>query len=296
MAPLADPFTALRPRLFGIAYRMLGSRADAEDVLQEAWLRWHRTDVGQLASAEAWLVIVVTRLAIDRLREAKKERESYVGHWLPEPLVADPQLTPEQAVEQADDISVAFLLMLERLSADERAAFLLRQVFDHDYSDIARLLDKNEAACRQLVHRASERVRRKEARFDVAPTDHRRLLEQFVMASRSGRLEPLTALLADDVQLVSDGGGKVSSFMKVLGGARRIAQLYYAVNRRLGQRMAYQVTRINGGPGLLRLVDGVIESAQAFDIENGRITAIYTVRNPDKLQGIVVTNLNSQPS
>jgi len=277
MAPLADPFTALRPRLFGIAYRMLGSRADAEDVLQEAWLRWHRTDVGQLASAEAWLVIVVTRLAIDRLREAKKERESYVGHWLPEPLVADPQLTPEQAVEQADDISVAFLLMLERLSADERAAFLLRQVFDHDYSDIARLLDKNEAACRQLVHRASERVRRKEARFDVAPTDHRRLL-------------------ADDVQLVSDGGGKVSSFMKVLGGARRIAQLYYAVNRRLGQRMAYQVTRINGGPGLLRLVDGVIESAQAFDIENGRITAIYTVRNPDKLQGIVVTNLNSQPS
>ena len=181
-----DPFTALRPRLFGIAYRMLGTRADADDVLQDAWLRWHRTDTATLQSAEAWLVTVVTRLAIDRLRAVKVERQAYVGWWLPEPLVdAADTHTPEAAAELASDVSVAFLWVLERLAPEERAAYLLREVFDHDYADIAALLDKSEAACRQLVHRAGERVRRERPRFDVPRQAHRRLLERFVHAARS---------------------------------------------------------------------------------------------------------------
>jgi len=154
----SDAFAALRPRLFAIAYRMLGTRADAEDVLQDAWLRWHHADQATLQSAEAWLVTVVTRLAIDRLRAAKTEREAYVGWWLPEPLVELDERTPEAAAELAGELSVALLWVLERLSPEERAAFLLRQVFDHDYDEIATLLGKSEAACRQMVHRAAEHL------------------------------------------------------------------------------------------------------------------------------------------
>lgn len=157
-AAAPDVFATLRPRLFALAYRMLGTRVDADDVLQDAWLRWYRADQAALQSAEAWLVTVVTRLAIDRLRAAKIERAAYVGYWLPEPLVDTHQRTPEDAAELASDLSVAFLWALERLSPDERAAFLLRQVFDHDDPEIANLLGKSEAACRQIVHRAAERV------------------------------------------------------------------------------------------------------------------------------------------
>lgn len=162
-----ETFEALRPRLFGLGYRMLGVRADAEDVVQEAWLRWRAAEKSTLQSAEAWLVTVTTRLAIDRLRAARAEREAYVGAWLPEPLVALDERTPEAEVEQADDLSFAFLLMLERLAPEERAAFLLRQVFDYDYPEIAAILGKSEAALRQAVHRARERVRADRPRFRV---------------------------------------------------------------------------------------------------------------------------------
>jgi RNA polymerase sigma-70 factor, ECF subfamily len=280
----ADPFAALRPRLFGIAYRMLGTRADAEDVLQDAWLRWHRTDSAPLRSAEAWLVTVVTRLAIDRLRAAKVEREAYVGWWLPEPLVEVD--TPEAAAELAGDVSVAFLWVLERLAPEERAAYLLRQVFDHDYADIAALLDKSEAACRQLVHRATERVRQERPRFDVPRQAHRRLLERFVQAARSGDREAMRALLAENIEVISDGGGKVPSFGQVLRGADRIANLYWVVSKRPQNRASYRIVQINGEPGLLRFFDGRLESAQAFVTHGERIVAIYTVRNPDKLARI----------
>lgn len=282
----ADAFAVLRPRLFAIAYRMLGTRADAEDVLQDAWLRWHHADQAALQSAEAWLVTVVTRLAIDRLRAAKTEREAYVGWWLPEPLVELDERTPEAAAELAGELSVALLWVLERLSPEERAAFLLRQVFDHDYDEIATLLGKSEAACRQMVHRASERLQQERPRFDVPKAAHRRVVERFMHAARSGEREAIQALLADNVQIVGDGGGKVPSFMKILRGAHRIANLYSVLGKKNPGQVAYRMAQVNGEPGLLRYVSGRLESAQAFVTDGERIIAIYAVRNPDKLAGI----------
>jgi RNA polymerase sigma-70 factor (ECF subfamily) len=294
-------FDAVRPRLFSIAYRMLGTRADAEDVLQDAWLRWHRTDTSALQSSEAWLVTVVTRLAIDRLRAVKAEREAYVGWWLPEPLVepAD-ERTPEAALELAGELSLALLWAMERLAPEERAAFLLRQVFDHDYDEIAALLGKSEAACRQLVHRAAERVQQERPRFEVRPDDHRRLVENFMRAVTNGERRAIKALLADGVTVMGDGGGKVPSFGKVLLGADRVTNLYWAQHLRLGDQVSYRLALVNGEPGLLRYVDGRLESAQAFVTDGGRIHAIYTVRNPDKLAAIpaalAVTGEPGRPS
>ncbi|MES2263969.1 MAG: RNA polymerase sigma-70 factor [Pseudomonadota bacterium] len=279
-------FAALRPRLFAIAYRMLGTRADAEDVLQDAWLRWHGTDQHAVQSADAWLVTIVTRLSIDRLRVAKAERENYVGWWLPEPLVELDEHTPETAAELASDLSVALMWVLERLAPEERAAFLLRQAFDHDYDEIAALLGKSTAACRQMVHRASERVQLERPRFDVSKETHRGVLEKFMQAARSGGLDDIKALLADDVQIVGDGGGKVPSFMEVVRGAGRVAGLYWGLEQSFPNQVTYLPARINGEAGLLRYVGGKLESAQSFVIEGGRIVAIYAVRNPDKLAGI----------
>ncbi|MFN4118936.1 RNA polymerase sigma-70 factor [Acidovorax sp.] len=291
----ADPFTSLRPRLFGIAYRMLGVRADAEDVLQDAWLRWSRQDPTALQSAEAWLVTVVTRLSIDRLRALKAEREAYVGWWLPEPLVqlqdpitgdAQHHHTPEAAAELAGELSVAFLYVLERLGPEERAAFLLRQVFDYDYPEIAAQLGKTEAACRQMVHRASERVQQARTRFEVPRAVHRQLLQRFMLAAKSGDRSAIESLLSEDAQLIGDGGGKVASFPKPLVGRFRIAMLYWAQHRRLGAQLAYRMALINGEPGLLYYANGRLDSAQAFVMEGEHIVAIYAVRNPDKLIGV----------
>jgi RNA polymerase sigma-70 factor, ECF subfamily len=286
MTDATESFQKHRARLFGIAYRMLGVRADAEDVLQDAWLRWSQADRAELQSEEAWLVTVVTRLAIDKLRAAKAEREAYVGWWLPEPLVEVEDRTPEAVAEFASDLSVAFLYVLERLSPDERAAFLLRQVFDQDYGEIAATLGKTEAACRQMVHRASERVQQVRPRYEVSRDAHRRLLERFVEAARTGERAALKAMLADDVQAIGDGGGKVPAFDKVLGGADRIANLYWALFLRLGPQVVYRIATINGEPGILRYVEGKLESAQSFITDGERIIAIYAVRNPDKLAGI----------
>ena len=285
-----DPFTVLRPRLFGIAYRMLGVRADAEDVLQDAWLRWSRTDPATLQSAEAWLVTVVTRLSIDRLRALKAEREAYVGWWLPEPLVEPlDERTPETVAELAGELSVAFLYVLERLGPEERAAFLLRQVFDYDYPDIAAQLGKSEAACRQMVHRASERVQQARTRFEVPHGAHQQLLQRFIAAAQSGERRAIEALLSQDAMLIGDGGGKVQSFPHPLVGAFRIANLYWAQWRRLADQVVYRAVRINGEPGLLRYINGRLESAQAVVTDGERIVAIYAIRNPDKLAGIPLT-------
>lgn len=276
-------FAGLRPRLFSIAYRMLGVRADAEDVVQDAWLRWHSAEQSELQSAEAWLVTVTTRLAIDRLRARKSEREAYIGWWLPEPLVELDERTPETYAEIASDVSVAFLWVLERLSPEERAAFLLRQVFDQDYADIAAMLDKTEVACRQLVHRAQSRVQQERPRFDVPKDTHRDLLAKFVQAASIGDRTAMKSLMSDDVQLVADGGGKVSSFSRILQGAGRIAGVYWAQEHRFPNKVAYRSALINGEPGLLRYVEGKIESAHSFVVDAGRIIAVFIVRNPDKL-------------
>lgn len=279
-------FAALRTRLFSVAYRMLGTRADADDVVQDAWLRWQDADHAALQSAEAWLVTVTTRLSLDRLRARKAEREAYTGWWLPEPLVELEENTPESAAELASDVSLALLWTLERLSAEERAAFLLRQAFDQDYGDIAALLGKSEASCRQLVHRAQEKMRVDRPRFQSTPDAHRTLLSAFMQAASRADRASMKALLSPDVSFVSDGGGKMPSFHRVLRGAARIAGVFWSVEHRYPGRVHYRMARINGEPGLLRYVDGKIESAQSFLIEGGKIAAVFVVRNPDKLAGV----------
>ena len=280
-------FDALRPRLFGIAYRMLGVRADAEDVLQDAWLRWREADHASLQSAEAWLVTVVTRLAIDRLRAAKAEREAYVGAWLPEPIVQLDERTPESLAEFAGDVSVAFLHVLERLGPEERAAFLLRQVFDYDYGEVAEMLGKREPAVRQMVHRAAERVRQDRPRFSVPAEQHRDLLLKFMAAAHSGQRTAIRALLADGVLTLGDGGGKASAVAGGLRGGDRVTNLFWAHALRFGQRLQYRMASINGEPGLLRYIDGKLESANAVVTDGERIVAIYGVRNPDKLVNVL---------
>lgn len=283
MDAATQTFDRLRPRLMGIAYRMLGSVAEAEEVVQDAWLRWHEAAKDALDSAEAWLVSVVTRLSIDRLRAAKVRREHYIGTWLPEPLVSDSPPSPEQLIERADNLSVAFLALMERLTPEARAAFLLREVFDADYDEIARVLGKTEAACRQLVHRAKAQLRDERPRFAVDRATHERLLQSFAQAAMKGDLEDIKALLAEQVELVGDGGGKVPSFGKVLRGRDRLAHLYYAVARRAGGTLQMVLAEVNGRPGLLRYVDGELESVQSFETDGQRILRIHSQRNPDKL-------------
>jgi RNA polymerase sigma-70 factor (ECF subfamily) len=287
-------FDRLRPRLFGIAYRMLGLRADAEDVVQEAWLRWHGAGMRDAHTPEAWLVTVTTRLSIDRLRVLLGERARYVGPWLPEPLLdlhADPagSADPADALELADDVSTAFLLMLERLAPDERAVFLLHQVFDVDYAEVAATVGKTEAACRKIVQRARERVRAPAPRFAVGREAHLALLERFVAAARSHDPARVRALLTDDVTYAGDGGGKAKTTVRIVAGADRVARLVAGIERKWQPGGRHDIVTVNGAPGLLTWRDGAPDSVSSFAIHNvgnigdGRIAAIYVVRNPDKL-------------
>jgi RNA polymerase sigma-70 factor (ECF subfamily) len=279
-------FEQLRGRLFAIAYRMTGTRADAEDIVQEAYLRWHRADTDDVRSPEAWLVSVVTRLAIDRLRKASVEREKYTGPWLPEPLFGAPEPSPEEQLELASDLSMAFMVLLERLAPAERAAFLLHDVFDCDYPEIARILSKSEAACRQVVHRARERVRSDRQRFHPGEEDRRRLIEKFMEAANAGDEATLLSLFAEDATLTSDGGGVVPAARKVVTGRRRIARLYLVLARKLGARLTQAILHINGEPGLVFFIDGAPFSVISFETDGRSILALYTVLNPEKLKGI----------
>lgn len=281
-----DTFNTHRSRLFGIAYRMLGSRAEAEDVLQEAYIRWHQSDTAEVRSPEAWLVTSVTRLCIDHLRAAKTEREAYTGPWLPEPVVSPDPPSPEGIMEMASDVSIAFLAVLERLAPEERSAFLLREVFEFDYTEVAQMLGKSQAACRQMVHRAKERVKEGRSRFQVSRQAHIRLLEKFIAAVGTGDREQLEVLLAEDATFTSDGGGKVIAALKVLQGAERIARLYYALARRFGDRATLRVAEVNGEPGLLRYLDGRLDSVLSLVTDGMRILDVYSMRNPDKLKGL----------
>jgi RNA polymerase sigma-70 factor (TIGR02957 family) len=276
-------FNGLRPRLRGIAYRMLGSLAEAEEVVQDAWLRWHEADYVARDDPTGWLVTVTTRLSINRLRAAKVQREHYVGLWLPEPVLTDSPDSPEQMLERADDVSVAFLLMLERLTPEARAAFLLREVFDADYDELASTIGKSEAACRQLVHRARVQLREERPRFEVSPDTHRRLLGRFAQALTGGDFSALKALLAEDAELIGDGGGKVSSLGRPMIGGQRIAQLFFAAKLRLKDELRIELALINGEWGLLRFFNGVLESAQSYETDGERIVRIHLQRNPEKL-------------
>jgi RNA polymerase sigma-70 factor (ECF subfamily) len=279
------PFETLRGRLFGMAYRMLGSRADAEDVVQEAYVRWHQADQQTIRSPEAWLVTTTTRLAIDRLRALKAERDAYTGPWLPEPLMSDAPPPPDRHVDLASDLSIAFLVLLERLAPDERAAFLLHDVFDSSYADIAALLDKSEAACRQIVHRARERVRSERARFEVTETARVSLLKKFVAAVEATDDKALLALFAPDATWTADGGGRTAAAPRPIAGADRIVPFIIGLQRRLSEHGAtMHLAEINGEAGLIIRVDDDIKGAISIATDGDRILAVYAVINPDKLR------------
>ncbi|HET7288353.1 MAG TPA: RNA polymerase sigma-70 factor [Pyrinomonadaceae bacterium] len=277
-------FEELRRRLFGIAYRMIGTTADAEDIVQEAYLRWHQADTEEIRSAEAWLVSVVTRLSIDKLRKASVEREKYIGPWLPEPLIASTSPSPEEKLETASNLSMAFMVLLERLTPVERAAFLLHDVFDCAYPLIANILRKSEAACRQVVHRARERVRSEQARFKATDAARRSLINQFIAAADAGDDNTLLSLFAKDATLTSDGGGVVPAARKVVHGRSRIARLYLLLAKKLGTRLRKEIVTINGEPGLVMYLDGAPFATVSFATDETSITALYTVLNPQKLR------------
>jgi RNA polymerase sigma-70 factor (ECF subfamily) len=279
-------FNRLRPRLQGIAYRMLGSVAEAEDIVQDVWLRWNASAREAIENAEAWLVSVTTRHSIDRLRAAKIQREHYTGIWLPEPLVTEGPATPEEMTERADDVSVAFLMLLERLTPEARAAFVLREVFDAGYPEVARIIGKTEAACRQLVSRAKVQLREERPRRPVSRELHRRVLHAFARALEHGDFASIHAMLADDAMLIGDGGGHVQSFPEPLRGGRRIAQLFYAAHLRYGSAVHVEPVMLNSQWALLRFIEGRLESAQSYVMENDRIVCILVQRNPDKLERI----------
>jgi RNA polymerase sigma-70 factor, ECF subfamily len=283
-ADAAASFDPLRPRLVRVAYRMLGSVADAEDVVQEAFIRWMAADRASVDRPEAWLRRVVARLSLDVLKSARRRRETYVGPWLPEPMVA-PEVEAD-ADDEADDVTLPLLLALERLSPLERAAFLLHDVFGVAFEEVAETLGREEAAVRQLASRARAHVRASRPRFDVPKEKGRQIAEAFFAASRSGDMAGLQALLAADVVLHSDGGGKRPAALRVVEGLRYVLGVHAALGRGFKRYGASQIVRyatINGLPGFVtREADGLLQTT-ALQIEDGRITAIYVMRNPDKL-------------
>ncbi|HTV02197.1 MAG TPA: RNA polymerase sigma factor SigJ [Luteitalea sp.] len=277
-------FESLRGRLFGLAYRMLGSRADAEDVVQDAYLRWHQADRAAIRTPEAWLVTTTTRLAIDRLRALRTVRDAYVGPWLPEPLVGQAGHAPDHAATLASDLSMAFLLVLERLAPEERAAFLLHDVFETGYADIARMLGKTEAACRQIVTRARQRVRGDRQRFEASHEARAKLTESFAAAMAARDETALLQLFTPDAVWMSDGGGVVHAAPRPLVGIDRVVRVVMGLQRLLTQRgRTVEPATVNGEPGLV-LRDGErLVATYAFDIDGDRISAVYVVLNPAKL-------------
>ena len=274
-------FDQNRGRLFGIAYRMLGTSGDAEDILQEAYIRWHNAEADEIESAEAWLVTVVTRLSIDRLRSSARTRETYIGPWLPEPILTSP--SPQDDAELASSLSIAFLTMLERLSPVERAVFLLHDIFDCDYAEIARITDKNEAAVRQMAHRARSRVRADKRRFEVDQSEHRRLVAQFASAAYAADEETLYRLFSPDIAVMSDGGGKITAARKIVRGVAKVMRLFTVAFPMMAEHITAEIVEINGEPGVVEYYDGQPFAATTFTTDGGKIVALYRVMNPDKL-------------
>jgi RNA polymerase sigma-70 factor (ECF subfamily) len=283
MAADINIFEAQRPRLLRLAYRMLGSVAEAEDVVQDAWLRWTRSE-DEILDPAGWLVRVTSRLCIDRLRSAKAQREAYRGPWLPEPLIEELTVDP---VERAEDVSVAFLLALERLSPLERAVFLLHDVFDEDYASVAETLGRNEAAVRQLAARARAHVKDNRPRFTVSQEDAAKLAAAFMAAAAQGDMKALSSVLAEDAVLISDGGGKRTAALRPMTGRDDIIRLLEGIAWRSGYSplwpLSFRAVRINGYPGvIMEREDGPMTVAFQPG-EDGKLAAIYLVRNPDKL-------------
>jgi RNA polymerase sigma-70 factor (ECF subfamily) len=278
-----DPLAPHRGRLLGLAYRMLGSRSDADDVVQDAYLRF--AGAQDVHNAEAFLVTVVTRLCLDRLKSAKALREVYVGPWLPEPVFDAESLSADAATELADDLSFALLLALDRLSPLERAAFLLHDVFDTPFSEVAAMLDRTEAACRQLASRARRAVRDKRPAPTAKPDSHARLLQAFSDAVASGNVRQLAELLHEDAVAITDGGGRKFAARNPIVGADKVARFFIGLAGKIaGQDVRIQPAVINGAVGALLYLDGELDLTLSMAIDGEKIAAIYIVRNPDKLR------------
>jgi RNA polymerase sigma-70 factor, ECF subfamily len=288
-------FERHRPRLFGIAYRMLGSRADAEDVLQDAYLRWHRGASDELRSPEAWLVTTVTRLCIDRLRSLRAEREHYVGPWLPDPLIGDAAPAADAHAELSSSLSIAFLVVLEQLAPDERAAFLLHEVFDTGYGEIAQILSKSEAACRQIVSRARKRVRGRRPRAQVSEAARRTVLERLSSAIQRQDKAALLELMADEASWTSDGGGKARAALKVIRGRDLVARFALGVLGRHAERFRFDMTSVNGEPALALHREGKLFSVITVRTDGARILDVYTVLNPNKLAAPAQRRTDDRP-
>ncbi|HEX8857472.1 MAG TPA: RNA polymerase sigma-70 factor [Thermoleophilaceae bacterium] len=278
-----DVYEDLRPLMFSIAYRMLGSVSEAEDVVQEAFLRLHR-ERGQVESPKAWLSTTTTRLAIDQLRSARARRETYVGEWLPEPLLTSGDETSRHA-EVADSLSTAFLVLLESLSPVERAVFLLREVFDYPYDQIAAIVDKSQDNVRQLAVRARRHVDERRLRFDASREERDELARKFFAAAEEGDLEGLEALLAEDVVLHGDGGGKAPALARPIHGRERVAKVLLGwVRQMAGFDLDMRIVEVNGQPGAMTLdTEGAIVNVMSLDVAEGRIQGINSIVNPDKL-------------
>jgi len=272
-------FEERRGAMTGLAYRMLGSRADAEDVVQDAWIRWRGVAAGEVANPAGFLNKVVTRLCLDRLKSARARREVYVGEWLPEPVVDDDH------ERLGEDLSVAFLLALERLTPLERAAFLLHDVFDLPFAEVAKTLGRGEAACRQLAARAREHVKAGKPRYRPSAEEEQRLTSAFLTAALSGDESLLRGILAQDVVLHADGGGVVSANLNPVSGLEKAVRLLMGIKKKwpAPEGTTARLARINGAPGIVLSHDGVVFQTMGLEIADGRIAAVYTMRNPQKL-------------
>lgn len=286
MTPTVERFEAYRPLLFGIAYRMLGSVVEAEDIVQDAFLRYQAVSPDSVEQPRAFLCTIVTRLALDQLKSARARREAYLGSWLPEPLLTedvDDRLDPDARIGTSESISLAFLVLLESLTPVERAVFLLREVFDFSYPEIANIVGKSEAACRQTFHRARQSVADRRPRFPDSPAAQRRLTDSFVQACTTGNLDSLLSLLTQDITLWADGGGKVRAAVHPVQGRDQVARFLFGIMRKAPSDMVFAEASVNGAPGIIGRVDGTVSSVLVLEIAGGQIAGIRIVANPDKL-------------
>ena len=282
----SDTFSEYRALLFSIAYRMLGSVMDAEDAVQETFLRWQKAPEDEIRSPKSYLSTVVTRLCIDQLRSARSQRERYIGPWLPEPLIVEQEPAAEASAALADSLSLAFLVLLENLSPAERAVFLLRDVFEYGYPEIAQVVDKSESNCRQTLHRARQKLAERPRRFEATSGQIASLMERFQAAAVGGDMEGLLDLLTDDVTVWSDGGGKVPAALNPVYGASDVARLFIGLTRDLPSTFTTKAATVNGQPGVINYVGGAPHSVIAADLDGDKISAFRIIVNPEKLRRV----------
>lgn len=284
---LTDNFLEYRSLLFAIAYRMLGTVMDAEDMVQDTFLKWQTVSKSQVRSAKSYLTTIITRLCIDRLRSAQVQREQYIGPWLPEPIVTAFSADPHYQVEQADSLTMAFLVMLERLSPIERAVFLLREIFDYDYDEIAPIVEKSSVNCRQIARRARQQVTKPRSRFSYSPEQHHQLTLKFLQACQQGEMEDLLHYLADDITLWSDGGGQVTAALKPIQGSAKVSgflRAIYRYQRKLGFIPDLELVQVNGQTGIQFSIAGQVETIAVLETTEQQIISIFFIRNPQKLR------------